>query len=144
MDKQRFDKYLEERYKDQIKWYSNKSAENKKRFQWLVGVSTVLSVSVPVLLVTNDENLKYLAIFFSAIVAISTAFTRAFNYQENWINYRTISETLKKEIHFYEAKLFDYGTSADPEALFVLRVENLISRENTTWTNSQQSDKKNT
>jgi hypothetical protein len=78
---------------------------------------------------------------FSAIVAIAATFSRSFNFQENWINYRTISETLKKEIHYYDAKLSEYQGAEDPEALFVSRVENLISRENTTWVTCQKSTK---
>jgi hypothetical protein len=142
MNKENFEKYLEERYRAQIKWYTENSSINKKRFQFLVAITTTFSVFVPVLLVTEDTFLKFLAIGFSAVVAICATFTRSFNFQENWINYRTIGETLKKEIHFYDAKLFDYSSSQDPEALFVSRVENLISRENTTWVGCQQANKK--
>jgi len=40
---------------------------------------------------------------------------------------------LKKEIHFYRAGIDQYRDSEDKEALFVKRVEALISRENTLW-----------
>jgi len=40
---------------------------------------------------------------------------------------------LKKEIQLYEAGIGEYANAEDKEALFVERVENLISRENTLW-----------
>ena len=141
MDKGKFDDYLEKRYYDQIKWYSEKAAQNKNRFQTLLVVTTVFSILVPVLLFVRNDFLEVIAIVFSAIVAISTALTRSFTYQENWINYRTVSETLKKEINFYNARLGDYHDTDDPEALFVSRVENTISRENTMWVICQSSAK---
>ena len=82
--------------------------------------------------------LRWIAIISSGIVAVGTALVKTFKYQENWINYRTTCETLRKEKHYYDAKLYDYRDAKDPEALFVERVEALISRENTLWLISQK------
>jgi hypothetical protein len=133
VDKEAFEKYLKERYNDQIRWYGDKSAYNEKMFKRLITIVTVFSVLTPILLITRDEWLTYVAIVSSVLVAVGTTLVRAFHYQENWVNYRTTSETLKKEIHYYNAKLADYHDAEDPEALFVERVESLISRENTMW-----------
>ena len=73
------------------------------------------------------------AVVISAIVAIGTTALKTFKYQENWINYRTTCETLRKEIHFYNAGVGEHKDTNDREALFVERVEALISRENTMW-----------
>ena len=78
----------------------------------------------------------------SAIVAILTAGLKTFKYQENWINYRTTCETLRKEKHFYDAGLGAYATAADTEAIFVDRVESLISRENTLWLSTHKPETK--
>ena len=58
-----------------------------------------------------------------------TAGLKALKYQENWINYRTTCQTLRKEKHFYDAELNDYRGAKDKEAVFVERVESLISRD---------------
>ena len=79
----------------------------------------------------------------AALVAISTAALKTFKYQENWISYRTTAETLKKEIHFYEATIQGYENVEDKEALFVERVESLISRENTFWLMSHEKKEQN-
>ena len=77
-------------------------------------------------------------------MAIVTSSLKTFKYQENWINYRTTSETLKKEIYFYEAGIHGYENTDDKEALFVDRVESLISRENTMWVITHEKEEKST
>jgi len=78
----------------------------------------------------------------SVLVAILTSVLKSFKYQENWINYRNTCETLKKEYYYYEAEIHQYGESEDKEALFIERVESLISRENTLWINICKEDKR--
>jgi len=77
----------------------------------------------------------------SVIVAILASTLKTFNYQEHWMNYRTTCETLKKEYHFFEANVGDYADTNDKQALFVERVEALISRENTFWVESCKENK---
>jgi hypothetical protein len=136
METEDFQKYLKERYEDQINWYDKKSAWNQKiyrRFQWTV---IILSAVTPVLVAI--EETRWFAVVISALVAIGTTALKTFKYQENWINYRTTCETLRKEINFHNAGLGDYRDSDDREALFVERVESLISRENTMWLTTQR------
>ena len=79
------------------------------------------------------EKLQWVVLTISVFLAIGTAALKTFKFQENWINYRTIAETLKKEKHYYDAGLDDYADTSDKEALFIDRVESLTSRENTIW-----------
>ena len=138
MDCEKFKEYLTNRYYKQIGWYEQRADENKRIytiFQWTV---IVLSASIPVLVVTLSDSLKWLTAALGVVLAIGTAGLKSFKYQENWINYRTIAETLKKEKYFYDAQHEGYTDSADPEALFVDRVESVISRENSLWISIQQ------
>ena len=48
----------------------------------------------------------------------------------------------RKEIHFYNANIDAYEDIKDKEALFVERVESLISRENTLWISTHKENKK--
>lgn len=133
MEQVPFEKYLKDRYEKGIKWYDTKSTNNKKLyicFQW--GAISISAI-VPVLVACLPEKIKWVTAIIAAILAIITAALKAFKYQENWMNYRTIAETLKKEKYFYEAALNDYNDSDDKEALFVKRVEVLISKENSLW-----------
>ena len=144
MDGDKFNEFLVDRYEDQINWYSDKASQNKifyHVFQWGV---IVLSATVPVLVASVPKTHQWITITISIILAIGTAALKTFKFQETWINYRTVSETLKKEKHFYDAVLDDYGDSEDKEALFVERVESLISRENSLWitTHKHREDEK--
>ena len=133
MDEKKFEEYLAGRYTNQIDWYSNRAGTNKswyQAFQWGV---IILSASVPVLIASVPESHQWFTITISIFLAIGTAALKTFKFQENWVNYRTVSETLKKEKYFYDAGLDDYADADDKEALFVERVESLISRENSLW-----------
>ncbi len=147
MDKKRFQKYLQERYYIEIKWYDSKSLWNHSVYKWFQGMLIILSTITPVLILLSImfpvySILRASPVITAVAVAIITASLKTFKFQENWINYRTICETLKKEIHFYEAKIDVYADNDDNEALFVERVESLISRENTLWISTHKEIKK--
>ena len=130
-----FDKYLEERYSDQIQWYDRKSIWNQKwysRLQW----GMIIFAAVTPALITLDLNFqgyKGVPILTSVIVVVLASALKTFKFHENWINYRTTCETLRKEIHLYRAGVGEYTNTKDRDVLFVERVESLISRENTLW-----------
>ncbi len=128
-----FNKYLEERYDDQINWYSNKASFNKRCYQIFQWGVIILSSTVPVLVALVPKENQWITIIISVLLSIGTAGLKTFKFQENWISYRTVSETLKKEKYFYDAELDEYADSDDKEGLFVDRVESLISRENSLW-----------
>jgi len=138
MDDQKFKEYLVDRYQNQIDWYDKKSMWNQrwyKRLQWSL---IILSALTPILITVEAlaKEIPWLIVFplvFSTFVAICTAALKSFKFQEHWIDYRTICETLRKEIHYYDALIGDYKIADDPRSIFINRVEGIISRENTMW-----------
>ena len=128
-----FDAYVKNRYEVKIAWYNHKAIANQRIYRWLQWGILVLAAVTPILVAVGGEWLRWSAVVIASLVAIGTAALKAFKYQENWINYRTTCETLRKEIHFFDARVGEYRTAEDPSALFVERVEALISRENTLW-----------
>ena len=147
METAEFEKYLEERYYPQIKWYDMKAISNQNIYKIIQWIVIILAAVTPVLVAIVDVEtwVRWVAVVISALVAIGTSVLKTFKYQESWINYRTTCETLRKEIYYYNASINDYGTSNDPMALFIERVETLISRENTLWLTVQKkkTDNKN-
>lgn len=138
MDKENFEKYVRERYYPQIEWYDKKANLNHRCYTILQWGLIILSALTPVLITVNfcfqqSRFLRWWPIVSSVLVAVLATSLKTFKFQENWINYRTTCETLKKEIYFYRAGIYDYAVSENKEATFVERVENLISRENTLW-----------
>ena len=149
MNEQQFAEYLENRYWDQVKFYDSKAVRNQaiyRRMQWAL---IILAALTPVLIQIKQAsifgiNFGFLATITSVIVVILTAALKTFKYQENWINYRTTCEALKKEKYLFDAALSDYQQSEDREAQFIDRVEALLSREHTIWLSVQKKkeDKK--
>jgi Protein of unknown function (DUF4231) len=152
MDHPTFDKYVNERYVAEISWYDGKSMRNQIWYRTLQWSLIVLSASTPVVIALAQKTdstpwVKSLSLITSVLVAILATSLKTFKFEENWINYRTTCETLKKEIHFFNAGLDEYKDSQDREGLFVRRVEALISRENTLWLTTieeKQNDKPKT
>jgi hypothetical protein len=145
MDKAIFEKYLEDRYLNQMKFYKEASAKNQKKyrlFQWFL---IILSALTPVLAALNGIkinstataqfiNWNILVVIVSAVVAILTTGLKTFNYQELWVNYRSSYEKLKPEIHYYNFNIGEYGQKdIDKESLFVSRVEAILDSEHNQW-----------
>lgn len=133
-----FAAYLEDRYYDQIRWYDEQAAWNKRMYQRLQWGLIVFAAVTPVLIevgldLVETKVFGRAATITALVVAVLSSALKAFKYQENWINYRTTCETLRKEKHFYTAGIGAYSKVDDREAVFVDQVEAMISRENTLW-----------
>lgn len=145
MKKEDFDKYINGRYKNQIVWYDKKAIRHHGAYQIFQWATIILSAFTPILIVIavlGDILSIWISVGIAVLVAISTTALKTFKYQENWINYRTTCETLRKEKHFYDAGIQGYDTVEDKEALFVERVESLISRENTLWVITHEKEER--
>ncbi len=149
MNEEEFENYKKERYQDQINWYEKKASSNQSRYSKIQWVLIIFSALTPVLIAidfgfTEYSFLKWVAVITAIIVSISAGSLRIFKYHDNWITYRTTCETLKKEIHLYNAGIGDYTNAKDKESVFVQRVESLISQENTLWLTVFKKDDKGT
>lgn len=133
MEAEEFEKYLKERYECQVKWYDNRASQHKRYSQWFQWTAIIISSFVPVLVASMPAAWKWITIVLSIVLAIVTAALKTFKFEENWISYRTVVETLKKEKYYYDAGATEYATTEDKKRLFVERVESLISSENTLW-----------
>jgi hypothetical protein len=141
MNKSDFENYVKTRYQQELEWYDRHANVDRMLYQVLQWTAIVLSALTPVLILIGEGPSEWLAVGIAVIVGITTAALKTFKYQENWINYRTTHETLKKEIHFYEAGIQGYDAVKDREAMFVERSEAIISRENTLWVTALQREK---
>ncbi len=101
MDDEMFKEYLTNRYYNQIEWYDRKAVKSKKIYVIFQGSAIVFSAMTPILILLGTEWEKLAAVIVSFLVAVGTAILKTFKYQENWINYRTTCEVLRKEIYYY-------------------------------------------
>lgn len=130
MNQAEFEEYLNGRYTKAVEYYDEKSTSNKKIYYVFQIAIIVIAAITPVLAVLE---LKWPTVIAAFLVAIATGIIKFTKLEENWINYRTTCETLKKEPYLMKAELSDYANCDDKFKLFVDRVESLISREHTVW-----------
>jgi len=66
------------------------------------------------------------------IVAVLAGIVSLYRFQENWNEYRAVSESLKQEKYLYLARAEPYNGD-QPFELLVQRVEALLKSETTAW-----------
>lgn len=132
MEQTEFDAYYKRRYEGELKWYDKRSAQNKRGYITLRMATLALAASIPLVLNIVTDSKAWVSALAAALI-VGEGCLSLFQLHENWINYRSTAETLKKEGEFYTARVGEYGTAEDPRKLFVERVEALVSREHTFW-----------
>jgi len=133
--------YLEQRLDDQLDWYDGKSARNQTSYKILRTIELVTAAMIPLsAAVFNGMSwFAWLAAGLGAIIAIASAISGLFRFQENWIQYRTTAEQLKHEKFLFLTRSEPYAGD-DAFTLLVQRVEGLIARETSSWAQAVKKD----
>lgn len=128
------EEYVNDRLNDQIDWYNKSSQTNQKWFKRLRLLEIVAATIIPFFAGIGSSIPCYSIIIGSlgVIIAVSAGLSALYRYHENWIQYRTTSETLKHEKYLFQTKCAPYDND-DAFCRLVQRVEGLISKENTQW-----------
>ncbi len=127
--------YLDKRVTAQINWYDKKSASNKKWFMRLKIAEIILALLIPflaALITTEIETLRVAVGLIGVIIVATASIITLYKLQENWIEYRTVAESLKHEKFLYITKSGPYKDGSS-FPVFVERFESYISKENTQW-----------
>lgn len=135
------EQYMQERVDDQIEWYDRKSGSNQKWFKRLQVLVLISAATIPFLsgyIGEDDAWINILIGMLGLFIAAITAILGLYNFQENWIKYRTTCESLKKEKYKFLTGIPPYDND-NAFTLLVEHVEGLISKENTDWSQQQQS-----
>jgi NADH:ubiquinone oxidoreductase subunit 4 (subunit M) len=143
------EEYLEQRLDDQLDWYDRKSSWNQKWYKRLQLILLVAAATIPFLsgfateVPVAESGVHWVNIAIGLLGVIMTAIAAAlglYNFQENWIKYRTTSESLQKEKYKFLTGVSPYdGDNAFK--ILVEHVEGLISKENTDWSQQMQNAK---
>lgn len=130
------EQYIKERLEDQISWYDNKSIKCQKNFKVIKSTVIILSASIPFLVgfISDFKLFEVIVSFIGVVIVVMEGWLSLAKYHENWIEYRSICETLKHEKYMYLTKTGVYETE-QPFKMLVERVENIISNENVNWAN---------
>ncbi len=127
--------YMKDRVDDQIDWYATKSSKYKKCFLGLRALEISFAATITVVSCTSG-NLAWVTSVIAAAVVIFASMLTLFKFHENWISYRTTSETLKQEKHLYLTNVFPYDKD-NKFSVLVNNVESIISSENSLWKQKQ-------
>lgn len=133
-----FDSYLSGRYHKAVDWYDRKAQVNKG---WFYALSVYLFVASAFLTAIGGlPDWKLAATIVAGGSSVAAALLGLIKCQENWLGYRSTWDALLREPALRTAGLYDYGVAgADRNAVFVRRVEELLSREDTQWLSRQQA-----
>jgi len=130
------EEYLQTRVFDQITWYDKKSTTNKKWFLRMKITEVIMALFIPFLtgyITDKTLELKIIVGMLGIIVAAVAGLITLIKFQENWIEYRTVAESLKLEKFLFLSKAGPYKGSHDAYPLFVERFESLISASTKKW-----------
>lgn len=139
--------YVEERLEKQADWHSDKARDYKKNYFRTEVITIVAGALIPVinvLTIIPDDWIKILSASLGALIVISSGIGKLFKYQDNWLNYRGIVETLRREKEFYRMKVGEYDVE-DPEKrnkILVERTETTLSENTAKFIATQSSKEK--
>jgi hypothetical protein len=137
--------YLQRRVVPQRKWHAAKARWNKQRFYAMEITTLVSGALIPVvnLLALGTYWAGVFSGLLGGVVVIATAIGKLFKFQENWLQYRALVETLDREVEMYMNGVADYAKTAqaDRNRLLVERVENLFATNTSSYVAAQRGDK---
>lgn len=136
--------YIEQRLVPQIEWYDDKAQQSKRRHHLMAGLGIVLASAIPVLvsmpfLVQRDVDRPIVAVIGGAL-AVLAGLRSLLRHQESWLQYRSVTEKLRKELNY---ALTESGPYADLDETrlrreIVVRVEDIVSGEHEAWLSTQR------
>ena len=123
------------RMEDQLNWYSEKSALNKKWYNGLKLIQIVLASVIPIISLIGMPNAKYIVAVFGAVIAILEGCQQLYQFHKIWSEYRSTAEYLKHEKYLFLSLSGPYRNLNQEEALLFLaeRIEEHISKEHAKW-----------
>ena len=135
----------QKRLEEQIDWYDKKSAFNQRWFKRIKIIELIAAALIP-LLAGLSTLIPYSALItgsLGALIAVLESVLGLYQFQTNWISYRSTCEGLRHEKYLWLAKAGHYADTKDPDRLLAERIESLISTEHAKWTSVQEKvDKK--
>lgn len=135
--------YIKDRMDPSMNWYDKKSRSNKNVYLAFTISEIILAAFIPFISDFHDiapSAIKYIISLIGVILTILAGLSLLGRYQEKWINYRRISENIKKEKYLYLSKAHPYNDDDAKERL-VLNTEFEIEREIKQWYNQSQKQK---
>jgi hypothetical protein len=126
------------RLEDQLRWYDTKSVAAQRAYRFAKVVQLVVGAAVPV--VALAEVPDTLTAILGATVVVIEGVQQLYQWQTNWVLYRSTAEALKHERYLFLAQAGPY-LSNDRDKVLAERIEGLVSQEHAKWTEAHQRTK---
>lgn len=123
-----------ERLTDQLDWYDAKSATAQQLYKRVKLVQLVVAATVPV--VAAFQFPAGVTAALAALVVIGEGIQQLFQWQTNWLSYRSTAEALKHEKYLFLGSVDPYS-GQDRATVLLERVEDIVSQEHRRWTSSR-------
>lgn len=111
----------------------------------ILRIIEILAVAlIPFLTSLVDKDLlwfKTIISIFGVVIILITSIISLYKLQENWVVHRTTCDTLKHEKFLFLTKRSPYNRD-ESLSLLVQRIESLISKENSKWSNYMSEETK--
>lgn len=132
------DDYIESRLNPQIEYYDKKSVHCHKEHDALSIIGIVLTASIPPLTLLSEVApvIKFAVAIAGAVASILSSVLYLHNSKENWVEFRTICESLKSEKEKYIHSVSVYGqepSQQNRDAIFIETCEAMMQKEHASW-----------
>ena len=133
--------YIETRLKDQMDYYSKKSAQSRKEYYWMSTILIVINAIIPILSLGIESTgiQKYIVAVLGSAATIISSVLMLRKPKDLWIKYRSTNEKLKKEKILFETSSGKYKDGSEEE--FIQTCEAIMESEHTAWEDLYRSSK---
>jgi hypothetical protein len=128
------------RLEDQLNWYDQKSQDNQRLHKVSNIAQIVVAAAIPVLAWITPV---WVVAVLGALIAAFKGLESAYQWEYNWINYRSTAERLKHEKFLFEANAGPYADDPNAQRVLAERVEGIVSHEHAAWITVRDERMKN-
>lgn len=123
--------YIAERVNDAIAWYDKNANKYKKYYLQMRATTVIGGALVPVLVNLDFDYVDLITTILSLIVVLLVSLESVYHFREQWTNYRSTEQSLRREYFLFTSKGGTYAQQDNATAYthFVDRVEEIIGVE---------------
>jgi soluble lytic murein transglycosylase-like protein len=126
-----------DRLEDQLGWYDSKSIAAQRAYKRVKLVQLIVGAAVPV--VAALQVSAVVTAMLAAFVFIAECAQQLYQWQTDWVLYRTTANALKHEKYLYLAAAGPYSGD-DRHRVLAERIEDLVSQEHVKWTEIKRGE----
>lgn len=131
MSESAINKYLAKDYAKALKFYDDRARSSKITYRvFSVYLIVAAAILTPLVALAPEQGYwRIVAAALSATLVIATGILAHLKSHENWLSYRASWDALERERRLFEMTSGPYRSDPDKSALFVERVEAILTKE---------------